>query len=1087
MARKRRGGDSSSLRVGGGSVNTSFRGDIGSSQRGDSNSLQAGGGLGQAVSATRGGGGGGSGGSNAAAQAAENARIAREAEALRQAEIRRQEELRIRGEQLKAQIEARRIEKLRQALVEQGRREQVQRLRDAQTGQIIQQSIIADKAIRNGKAVDTRIVTRKNLSTGVTTTRVFEKPKTGGSARLTGGVTENPVGVNVNNKEVTGTFEAAPKRDFIKRLPATLEALRKEKQQRLSNKKLALGTEVKIAGVIFLSAVTAYGESIVLLPKTIVEVVKRPSSLLEVPSAIARGGEKFGQLLYFNPDEALIKIGSEALLLKGTGTTLKVVGKVSKPVYSRINPFFKTVKKNKFGIQYIKGVKKVGNIEIIPPRGVKPQINIKKVLKTTDIKPQLKKVPSLPVKITPANRRVLKVVRRRGDTISGSFAQEAVLKKQFTRPHKDLDIITKNREGLMRDLKKEFGNDITFKKLGVSIEVRYKGKPIADLVEWAKGEGGFVRRFPRIKVNGINLVDPRARLGGKLNQIKFSKITPKGLKDIRQITGGTIDLNTPSITGAFGKSTKELRSYVGKRGAVITGQEDLLRNLRRGALDADIKIPKGKFNLARLKRDLALRMKGVELKKWLYATPADPKTGVGRVRVSRLGIGEKDAKFLDYILGEEIAFTRNKPQIFVFPDEKIFPKIGKLTKGKIEQTSKGFIVPEFSGELEVILGKGWLLKKGKTLTRTIISGRKVPIIELKKVRLSTTARQMLKDLQRERASFNKMLKEKGANTPKAREILRKKFNSFVSKQKRLNQRLLRESGIKYKVASNTKGARKVVRLRNVGSTLRVGRRTIKKTSSPVSRKKTSGKTRTKKVGSRGSKNKGSSRKTPSRTPTRGRTSRGISRISPSRKGGSGSGGSSGSSSKPPKRPSVKPPIRIKLKDYKRKTLSRKVDTYYVVEKVRGKFKKLYPKPLTSKDARDFAVYSIDNHLSKTAFLIPLGKRKQVVKAPKSIQGYYSSNKFKVRPYRIKYGKRRQLVNGWIEKRKYFQDRPLEKAQARRLRMNSGKSSVRKRNSPIPKTVRRVKRKITPAQRKVLIARLKKARAARMKNLKRKRR
>ena len=164
-------------------------------------------------------------------------------------------------------------------------------------------------------------------------------------------------------------------------------------------------------------------------------------------------------------------------------------------------------------------------------------------------------------------------------------------------------------------------------------------------------------------------------------------------------------------------------------------------------------------------------------------------------------------------------------------------------------------------------------------------------------------------------------------------------------------------------------------------------------------------------------------------------------------------------------------------NFSKKTLSKSQPTYYVVEKVRGKLKKLYPKPLTLKDARDYAVYSIDNKLSKTAFFVPLGKSKIVIMPPKQIQNYASRNSYKVRPYRIRMGKKKQLVNGFIEKRKYFQDTRGEKLQSSRLRSLSNK-----RRTP---TRRVVKRKITPQQRRVLIARLKMARAVRMRNLRRK--
>ena len=210
---------------------------------------------------------------------------------------------------------------------------------------------------------------------------------------------------------------------------------------------------------------------------------------------------------------------------------------------------------------------------------------------------------------------------------------------------------------------------------------------------------------------------------------------------------------------------------------------------------------------------------------------------------------------------------------------------------------------------------------------------------------------------------------------------------------------------------------------------------------------------------------------------------------------------------------IKIPKAIRLpKNFKRKSLSKQVQTYFVVEKVRGKFKKLYPKPLTAKDAKDYAVYSIDNRLSKTAFFIPLGKSKKVIQPPKNIQGYFSKNRIKVRPYKIKYGKKKQLVNGFIEKRKYNFDRPGERIAAKKLRRTTikrkitpaqkkvmlrnvargtktrgSKVSTIKRNVPRRRTTASkttIKRKITPQQRRLLLLRLKRARAVRMRNLKR---
>lgn len=154
------------------------------------------------------------------------------------------------------------------------------------------------------------------------------------------------------------------------------------------------------------------------------------------------------------------------------------------------------------------------------------------------------------------------------------------------------------------------------------------------------------------------------------------------------------------------------------------------------------------------------------------------------------------------------------------------------------------------------------------------------------------------------------------------------------------------------------------------------------------------------------------------------------------------------------------------KKFKQRKVSKAQPTYYVATRKRGKIVKLFAKPLTLKDARDYLAYSIDNNLTKTAWFVPLGKAKNVATPPKNIQGYYSKVSKKLRPYKIRQGKKKAMLNGYIEKRKYFIDTAGEKKQAVRGR-------------------RVVKRKVNPTQRKAMLSRLKKARAARMRNLRRK--
>jgi hypothetical protein len=131
---------------------------------------------------------------------------------------------------------------------------------------------------------------------------------------------------------------------------------------------------------------------------------------------------------------------------------------------------------------------------------------------------------------------------------------------------------------------------------------------------------------------------------------------------------------------------------------------------------------------------------------------------------------------------------------------------------------------------------------------------------------------------------------------------------------------------------------------------------------------------------------------------------------------------------------TKPKPIIKLpKNFKQRKLTKAQDVYYVVMKVRGKQQKLYPKPLRLKDAKDYLAYRLDKGLSRTAWFEPIGRTKKVIIPPKEVKGYYIRNKKKLRPYRIRVGKKKALRNGFIEKRKYIMDTRGEKLQAQRAR------------------------------------------------------
>ncbi len=177
---------------------------------------------------------------------------------------------------------------------------------------------------------------------------------------------------------------------------------------------------------------------------------------------------------------------------------------------------------------------------------------------------------------------------------------------------------------------------------------------------------------------------------------------------------------------------------------------------------------------------------------------------------------------------------------------------------------------------------------------------------------------------------------------------------------------------------------------------------------------------------------------------------------------------------PPKRPPRTPPIMLPIiKKAEQKRLKKSVMGYYVLIKRNNRLIKTTPRPFELSGAKDYLAYLIDHSLSKTAFIVPDGKTKSIYVLPKTQQNYYQKVSHKLRPYRIRYGKKKQLINGFIEKRKYGLDTANEKRELRYSKRTS---------RPTRKTT---KRKITPAQRRILLKRLKKARAVRMRNLRKK--
>jgi len=110
----------------------------------------------------------------------------------------------------------------------------------------------------------------------------------------------------------------------------------------------------------------------------------------------------------------------------------------------------------------------------------------------------------------------------------------------------------------------------------------------------------------------------------------------------------------------------------------------------------------------------------------------------------------------------------------------------------------------------------------------------------------------------------------------------------------------------------------------------------------------------------------------------------------------------------------------------------------------GKMVKLSPKPFRLNDAKDYLAYRVDHGLSRQAFFVPVGKTKKVYDLPKPIKGYFSNTRNKLRPYKIRHGKKKKLYSGYIEKKRFGLDTPGEKREMMLARMKKVRAARMKK-------------------------------------------
>ncbi len=533
---------------------------------------------------------------------------------------------------------------------------------------------------------------------------------------------------------------------------------------------------------------------------------------------------------------------------------------------------------------------------------------------------------------------------------------------------------------------------------------------------------------------------------------------------------------------------KQSEKYAGKRGVAVNTAADRLTSLIRRKKIIRKPIP-GETNFPKYvkqvlkKLDDGKKLKLKEIQKtntWLQKNVApnttilerslyvDPASGL---RLSRLGIQpDKSASLIDILRGN-FKWGKGKPQVLVFENAKFaknpkhikkiiekFKKTGKISPKDLARDVKFKMKPSaefkvggsfiYGGGMELeATAYGVYIKRLKKLGQFYYKGTKVTIVSaelykpsktlLKQLKLAQLGKLTEKAVKKLEKTFSKILKRKiKVETPHLRKSVSKVIKKELKKQVRrskVNVPILRWDG---------RGLRYIAR--SFGKRLKTPRATIKRKTSriPMIRKRIKTKIKRPKVRRpkiKRPKTPRPGRPKPPKTPRPGRP-------------------------KPPKTPK---PFTISGK-FKKRNLRKAQPSYYVKIKRRGKIINLTPRPLTKKDAKDFLAYNLDHGLERSAWFEPLKKTKKVVKLPSRISGYFSKHKQKLRPFKIRVGKKKAIRNGFIEKRKYNLDTPREKRQMKSTRRKS------------------VRRKVTPKQRKAMLLRLKKARAVRLKNLRRRR-
>lgn len=416
-------------------------------------------------------------------------------------------------------------------------------------------------------------------------------------------------------------------------------------------------------------------------------------------------GETAGQkglgvlgLLALSPDIVKgIRVGSYRLSPDYVKTRTDITG----IKYSDVDLGYQKLNIEKMTYEIFKNNVKV---EFIPPRKADFAGDIFPI-KTMASDLALKTKPELP-KVTAEQKAILDIVKQEGDIVSGSFAQQTLIKN--ARQFKDLDILSYEPMKLASKIQSTYPNlfrveqkTITDSPLGkfdiYKVYSKETGKQLADIDPIKFGEEGLAIFSQQIKVEGLKLLSPDIRLTSKVLQSARPLVKEKKLKvakDIAQLTGRKELETSPSLLRGYGL-TKEQQKLAFLEGDFFA---------THGGMDI----------IPRFSKEIILGGVKVGSPKLFYYTPSKFSEGIAYARTSRMFPEEGQASLRDILKGEKITFFGGRKQVLF--------EVGKL--------GDEFIQPNIvTSEIEVarVLPKEGTKLKILKRFKTIIKGEPIEI------------------------------------------------------------------------------------------------------------------------------------------------------------------------------------------------------------------------------------------------------------------------------------------------------------------------------------------------------------------------